>query len=215
MANFRPVSNLSFLSQVIERVVTRQLNHAYLTKHGLLQRCQSEYRLHHSTEMSMLRVFLDALTAADNREVTLLACSISRQLLTVWTTQFATTIAAEFRSNRCRFTMADIVPEWPYTAADLRLSAVCNAAGVVWRSAWVCSRPSAFRHLYRCRQHPSLAECSSRRWDHCIVDVATRFSMNRLRVNPAKTQLTWLDRWGRNERSRKLTSSTCRSWRHQ
>ena len=47
VANFRPVSNLSFLSKVTERAVTRQLN-AYLTEHGLLPRCQSAYRCHHS-----------------------------------------------------------------------------------------------------------------------------------------------------------------------
>ena len=30
MANYRPVSNLSFLSKTVERVVAEQLNHRYL-----------------------------------------------------------------------------------------------------------------------------------------------------------------------------------------
>ena len=71
MANFRPVSNLSFLSKVVERAVARQLND-HITKNALLPRCQSAYRRHHSTETAMLRVVSDALTAADGRQVTLL-----------------------------------------------------------------------------------------------------------------------------------------------
>ena len=38
MANFRPVSNLTFMSKVIERVVARRLND-YLAEHSLLPRC--------------------------------------------------------------------------------------------------------------------------------------------------------------------------------
>jgi len=42
-------------------------------EHGLLPRFQSAYRHHHSTETAMLCILFDALTAADNREVPLLA----------------------------------------------------------------------------------------------------------------------------------------------
>ena len=54
-ANFRPVSNLTFRSKVVERVVARQLND-YLTAPNLPPRCQSAYRRHHSTETAMVRV---------------------------------------------------------------------------------------------------------------------------------------------------------------
>ena len=40
---------------------------------GLLPRCQSSYRRHHSSEMAMLCILSDALTAADNCQVTLMA----------------------------------------------------------------------------------------------------------------------------------------------
>ena len=71
MANFRPVSNLSFLSKVTGRVVAQRLKE-YLTETNLLPRCQSAYRRHHSTETAMLRVISDAMSAADARSVTLL-----------------------------------------------------------------------------------------------------------------------------------------------
>ena len=72
MANFRPVSNLTYMSKVVERAVSAQLN-AYLAVNGLLPRCQSAYRKQHSTETAMLKVWSDALVAADQRQVTLLA----------------------------------------------------------------------------------------------------------------------------------------------
>jgi len=42
MANYRPVSNLSFISKVVERAVAIQLNE-YLVANNLLPRYQSAY----------------------------------------------------------------------------------------------------------------------------------------------------------------------------
>ena len=71
MANFRPVSNLSFMSKVVKKAVSTQLNE-YLMDQGLLPRHQAAYRKYHSTETAMLRVMSDALMAADQRRVTLI-----------------------------------------------------------------------------------------------------------------------------------------------
>jgi len=71
MANYRPVSNVTFMSKIVERAVAKQL-HRYLEVNGLLPRHQSAYRRHHSTETAMLRVVSDVLTAADAQQVTLL-----------------------------------------------------------------------------------------------------------------------------------------------
>ena len=65
------MSNLTFMSKVVERAAASQLN-AYLSANGLLPRHQSAYRRKHSTETAMLRVWSDILTSADVREVTLL-----------------------------------------------------------------------------------------------------------------------------------------------
>jgi len=72
MANYRPVSNLSFISKVVERAVAVQLNE-YLVANNLLPRYQSAYRKNHSTETALLRVWSDILMAADKRQVTLSA----------------------------------------------------------------------------------------------------------------------------------------------
>jgi len=52
--NYRPVSNLTFMSTVVERLVCRQLV-AYLEEHDLFPRLQSAYRRFHSTETSILK----------------------------------------------------------------------------------------------------------------------------------------------------------------
>ena len=73
MANYRPVSNVSFASKLAERAVAIRL-HSYLSSNNLLPSCQLAYRKHNSTETAMLRVWSDILMAADQRQlVTLLA----------------------------------------------------------------------------------------------------------------------------------------------
>ena len=71
MSNYRLVSNLSYISKVMERAVVIRLNE-YLVANNLLPRFQSAYRRRHSTETAMLQVWSDILTAADQRHVILL-----------------------------------------------------------------------------------------------------------------------------------------------
>ena len=71
-SNYRPISNLTFLSKLIERLACRQLI-AYLNEHHLLASVQSAYREHHSTETATLKVVSDIFNASDAGHVTLLA----------------------------------------------------------------------------------------------------------------------------------------------
>ena len=69
--NYWPISNLTFLSKVIERLVCKQLV-AYLEANNLLPRNQSAYQRHHSTETAVLKIISDENYAAEQGEVTLL-----------------------------------------------------------------------------------------------------------------------------------------------
>ena len=53
LKNYRPVSNLPFLSKILEKVVASRLEN-HLTHHSLLDNQQSAYRPVHSTETALL-----------------------------------------------------------------------------------------------------------------------------------------------------------------
>ena len=53
--NYRPVSNLNFMSKILERVVAVQLQ-THLDEAGLMTAFQSAYRKHHSTESALLNI---------------------------------------------------------------------------------------------------------------------------------------------------------------
>ena len=71
LKNFRPVSNLPFLSKILEKVVLAQLE-SHLSRNNLREVCQSAYRPNHSTETLLLSVTDSLLCKADNRLVSLL-----------------------------------------------------------------------------------------------------------------------------------------------
>ena len=69
--NYRPISNLTFLGKLVERVVLRQLN-AHLDKHNLNIPNQSAYRKNHSTETILIKVINDLLMASDKNTANIL-----------------------------------------------------------------------------------------------------------------------------------------------
>lgn len=62
--NFRPVSNLPYISKLLERVVSLQFVQ-HLNTHNLLDTFQSAYRPGHSCETAILRVLNNVLRNAD------------------------------------------------------------------------------------------------------------------------------------------------------
>ena len=71
LKNYRPVSNLPFLSKVLERVVAKQLTD-YMCNHNLHEPLQSAYKRFHSTETSLLRLHNDILWAMEKQGITIL-----------------------------------------------------------------------------------------------------------------------------------------------
>ena len=72
LKHYRPVSNLSFISKLLERVVLSQLN-SHLQLNSLLDEHQSAYRKHNSTEIALVYILNEMLSNADSKHVSLLA----------------------------------------------------------------------------------------------------------------------------------------------
>src|SRR5664279_5659915 len=69
--SYRLVSNVTFLSKLIERAVDYQVK-AYMDEHHLLPACQSGFRKFHSTETAVIKVYNDIVIASDTGRLTAL-----------------------------------------------------------------------------------------------------------------------------------------------
>ena len=65
--NYRPISNLSFVSKLLERHVAADLRR-YIDENKLLDQFQSAYRSHHSTETALVRIHDDIMQALGRRK---------------------------------------------------------------------------------------------------------------------------------------------------
>jgi hypothetical protein len=83
LKNYRPVSNLSFISKIVERCVAKQLTE-HLDINDLHGRKQSAYRKNHSTETAIIRVTNDLLRAVDRHgEVVLVLLDLTAAFDTI------------------------------------------------------------------------------------------------------------------------------------
>ena len=70
--NYRPVSNLCFVANILEKLVLSQVS-SYLNSHNLCNTCQSVYRPGHSTETALLKVVNDLFLSLSKGNISVLA----------------------------------------------------------------------------------------------------------------------------------------------
>ena len=67
LGSYRPVSNLLFLSKVIERIVFNRLN-THIASFPALSQFQSAYRKYHSCETALIKIANDLLNAIEGKK---------------------------------------------------------------------------------------------------------------------------------------------------
>ena len=77
LKNYQPVSNLTFMSKLIERCMFKQFNR-HNEQYQLMPSYQSAYQQHHSCETSLLKLPSDILWSMENQNITaVLALNLS------------------------------------------------------------------------------------------------------------------------------------------
>ena len=92
--NYHPVSNLSYLSKIVEKVVCTQIT-SFAAQTKNIEDLQSAYCENHSTETALLKVKTDLLTALDNQEI---SCLILLDLSATFNT-----VSHKFLLNRLKY----------------------------------------------------------------------------------------------------------------
>jgi hypothetical protein len=213
--NYRPISNLSFLSKLLERCVNVQLNE-YLQENNLLPSMQSAYRKLHSTESAVLKVLSDVYSAADKGQISILA-------LLDMSAAFDT-VDYEILLNRLLhgFGIKDLVASWFHSYLTDRTQCICYNGQTSAPQILTCGVPQgsvlgpilflvysagaveiAEKHGFSAHayaddlqlyDHGATSSCRSMilRLSACVTEINTWMASNRLRLNPAKTELIWL-----------------------
>ena len=96
MNNYRPISNIPFISKLMEKVaVSRVVEH--LSNNNLMEEYQSAYRADHSTETALLKVHHDISSALDeSHAVALVILDLSAAFDTIDQCQLLSLLNAEF-----------------------------------------------------------------------------------------------------------------------
>ena len=72
MNNYRPVSNLCLIAEILKKLVLSQTS-AYINSHNLCNTCQLAYRPDHCTETAHLKVVNDLFLSLSKRNISVLA----------------------------------------------------------------------------------------------------------------------------------------------
>ena len=225
--SYRPISNLSFASKLVERVVaTRFTIHA--ERHNLFPSNQSAYRRHHNTETAVVSVMNDIIRAIDRGEVTaLVLLDLSAAFDTVdhstllevlqrrfavegtpllWFNSYLKDRSQSFSVDGVRSELIGVDCGVPQGSVLGPLEFISYTADVVE----VCTRNLVRHHLfaddkqlYRSGQISEI-DIIRHQLGRCVTDIQDWCSSRRLQLNALKTELQW---FGSRANLRKLSSA--------
>ena len=214
LGNNRPISNLTFLSKLLEHAAYEQIV-GFLDRFQLLPELQSAYRKYRSTETATIKVMSDVYEAADAGSVTLLGLlDLSaafdtvdhrilldrlkhdygvRGLVIQWIESYLTGRSQFVRFNGVTSKTAPVtsgVPQGSVLGPILFISYSAEVVATVQHQGFKVHAFADDLQIYGSTAQNGVADLMAR-MSICIECVASWMSSNRLRLNPSKTKLIW------------------------
>ena len=214
LGSFRPISNLSFVSKILERLINRRLTE-FMDKYSLLPKTQSAYRVHHSTETALVRVHNDIVTAIDQGDVcALVLLDLSAAfdtvdhsiLLDVLQTRFGVvdntlTWIGSYLSDRtqqvCIGQEKSAIYPMPYGVPQGSVLGPQQFIAYTEDMVEIFGRLDVTHHGYAddtqglARSSPSNVNQIVSSLEHMVSDVGSWCASRRLQLNAGKTELIW------------------------
>ena len=228
LSSYRPISNLNFISKVLERIILSRINNHLQTFPSICP-FQSPYRKFHSTETALLRIQNDLLVASNQQNVSALVLldlsaafdTIDHQILltrlssTFGLSDTALNLIASYLTDRSQY----------ITVGEHRSSPAPLSTGVPQGSVLgpllftlyttpigqILSNCSVSFHLYADDTQLYISFSSSDSTSNLSVLSSTLdiihswLTLNRLTVNPSKTEFLLI---GTNQQCSKIISSS-------
>ena len=215
LGNYRPISNLTFLSKLLERAAYEQIV-GHMEGHHLLPPLQSAYQKNRSTETATIKVMSEIYRAADAGLVTLLDLldlsaafdTVDHVILLVqlqhhygisglalrWIGSHLTGRSqfVRFNGKASATTMVTSgVPQGSVLGPILFIAYSAEVISIVEQHGFNVHAFADDLQVYgHAAQHE--ADLLATRMSACIESVKAWMSSNRLRLNPSKTELIWL-----------------------
>jgi hypothetical protein len=214
-SNYRPVSNLQFISKLLERIVNKQILQ-HLNDNSLLPEHQSAYRRCHSTETALLKVSSDALLAADQGMITLLGMLDLSSAFDcvdhmIFTTRLQRTFGIssvpllwiksylEDRKQRVRY--HGILTSWSSVGCGVPQGSILGPLFFLTYSSGVFDL--ATQHGFKIHgyaddlqiyDHSYVKDIDTlaRRLNNCVSEIMEWMACNRLKLNASKTEVIFL-----------------------
>jgi len=214
VSSYRPISNLSFLSKVVERAAANRLKAHFESQH-LLPCRQSAYRAHHSTETAIIAVHDEIIKAVDNGDVCALVLldlsaafdTVDHQtLLRVLSCRFGVTDRAlnwcsSYLSQRTQTFHVGALESGPHTVdCSVPQGSVLGPLKFISYTEDSADLITSYRlgyHLYaddiQLIGSTSISNVPSTvdRLEQCVTAIGDWCASRRLQLNPSKTEFIW------------------------